>query len=308
MDQIIPAIAKAMGAVKKVGKSDRNAHDGYNFASIDAFLELVNPICAEHGLLVHMEEEGIEDFTRKGKFGDNAWMRVRFALTVYHASGQSLPTVHRSVEVLRNGAQAYGSAQSYALKQFLRALLLIATGDADDADHRATDAGTVKAEPRRSAPQRAPEPPHDPQTGEVYSERNPPPTGAPEADTHDPADDGAGTYRAMRDSILDALKITPEFDANGRMKKLPPAEAELFGKAYAASLIAKITTYKREQAMNMFLSVHEKGISALPKELQTDVWEAAYETRDRINGKHLPPRDPIVLGDVQVTDDAGRPI
>src|SRR3546814_17547985 len=35
------------------------------------------------------------------------------------------------------GPQAFGSAQSYAMKQFERALFQIATGDGEDADHHA---------------------------------------------------------------------------------------------------------------------------------------------------------------------------
>lgn len=62
----------------------------------------------------------------------------------------------RTVEVLRNGAQAYGSAQSYALKQYWRGLLLIPTGDKDDADYAPTEAGTI------SRPQQRQQPRHDP--------------------------------------------------------------------------------------------------------------------------------------------------
>jgi len=150
--KILSAIASAMGQVQKVAKGDRNKHDGYNFASIDDFLALVNPICAENGLVVHMQEAEREDFTRKGKFGDNAWMRQSFDITLMHTSGESLPPVTRTVEVLRNGAQAYGSAQSYALKQFWRCILLIPTGDKDDADHAPTDAGTVHRDAPRVHP------------------------------------------------------------------------------------------------------------------------------------------------------------
>lgn len=151
--EIMTAIAKAMGQVQKVGKEGRNKHDGYNFASIDDFLALVNPICAENGLVVMMQETAIEDFTRKGKFGENSWMRVTWEIVVGHVSGQTLPPVSRTVEVLRNGAQAYGSSQSYALKQFLRSLFLIPTGDKDDADLQPTDAGIAhRAEPPREEP------------------------------------------------------------------------------------------------------------------------------------------------------------
>lgn len=141
--EVLAAIAKAMGAVKRIARDGKNTHDGYGFASIDSFLAAVNPICAEAGIIIHMDEVATDDFTRKGKFGESPWMRVRFSIAVMHVSGQGLPPVTRSVEVLRNGAQAYGSAQSYALKQFLRALLLIPTGDKDDADFRASDDGEI---------------------------------------------------------------------------------------------------------------------------------------------------------------------
>lgn len=154
LDKILPAIAKAKGRVKIIGKSEKHTGKGggYDFASIDDFLELVNPICAEEGLIFNVDEHAIEDFTKKGQYGETSWMRITFRITAYHISGQSMPPVQRTVEVLRNGAQAYGSAQSYALKQYLRALLLIPTGDKDDADHRATDAGPVAANSTPSNP------------------------------------------------------------------------------------------------------------------------------------------------------------
>lgn len=132
--EILAAIAAAMKQIKPVAKSGRNQHDRYDFASIDDFLAAVGPICAENGLIPYIEEEAVEDFTRRGRNGETAWMRVVFGITLWHTSGQSMPKVRRSVEVIRNGAQAYGSAQSYVLKQYLRALLQIPTGDQDDAD------------------------------------------------------------------------------------------------------------------------------------------------------------------------------
>jgi hypothetical protein len=141
--KLLTALCTAMGQVHKVGKTNENSHDKYKFASIDDFLAMVNPICAQNGLFVWMDETAREDFERQSKYGTSPWVRVSFSITMYHTSGEALPPVTRSVEVLRNGAQAYGSAQSYVLKQFLRGVLLIPTGDQDDADFRSTDAGTV---------------------------------------------------------------------------------------------------------------------------------------------------------------------
>lgn len=286
-NEIIPAIANAMGAVKKIGRDSKNAHDGYDFASIDKFLELVNPICAANGLIVHMVEDGIEDFVRKGKYGDNAWMRVRFIFTMYHVSGQSMPPEPRTVEVLRNGAQAYGSAQSYALKQFLRAKLLIPTGDKDDADHQATDTGLVKNPPldkgrrfhgepphHRPVHDLAVEPPHDSETGELLPEGT-----------------GGATMQAWVDAVLDELGIVPEFEPNGKRKKLAPADAERFEKAYAARVNAKIKGYKKLNWLNLFLSVHEPVIAKMRPDIQGDVHATAAQQRAQINGEKFDPAD-----------------
>jgi len=142
--KILTAIAKAMGEMKKVGKDGTNTHDKYSFASIDSFLSMVNPICADNGLVFMVNEVETEDFMRKGKYGESSWMRQKFSITPFHSSGEFLPTVFRSVEVLRNGGTAYGSAQSYVIKQYLRGLFLIATGDADDLDLQEKGDGLVQ--------------------------------------------------------------------------------------------------------------------------------------------------------------------
>lgn len=141
--EILTAISSAMGEIKVVAKENDNKFDKYMFASIDDFLAMVNPICVKNGLLFHMQEGVISEFMKKGRNGESSWLRMTFEITAYHTSGQSLPAVFRSVEVQRTGAQAYGSAQSYALKQYLRSLLLIPTGDKDDADFREQDSGVA---------------------------------------------------------------------------------------------------------------------------------------------------------------------
>jgi len=131
---IYAAIAAATADVKRLAKDSRNVEQKYSFASIDDFLAMTGPICAAHGLVICMDEDDVVDFERQGKYGQTFWLRARFVLTVCHVSGDKLPPSRRTVEVIRTGAQSFGSAQSYALKQFLRALLQIPTGDNDDAD------------------------------------------------------------------------------------------------------------------------------------------------------------------------------
>jgi hypothetical protein len=146
---IFAAIPRAMSAMKRLAKDSRNAEQKYDFASVDDFLAMTGPILADNGLFIHMDENGVENFERQGKYGVTHWARYDFILTVYHESGESLPLARRSVEVIRSGAQAAGSAQSYVLKQFQRALFNIPTGDKDDPDFAEKADGTpVKQAPK----------------------------------------------------------------------------------------------------------------------------------------------------------------
>lgn len=130
------AICAVMGKAETLKKSDKNTYDNYNFTSVDKFFEFVNPLCAEAGLFFLHQEIGYDYYENKKQ---SLWVRVRFAFYVCHTSGDVCGPFPRCVAVPMNGAQAYGSAQSYALKQFLRGLFLIPTGDKDDADLNATD-------------------------------------------------------------------------------------------------------------------------------------------------------------------------
>lgn len=132
---IFAAIAAAMGEVERVSKGGENKEQKYKFASVDDFLAMAGPICAKHGLVTIADEISAENLEKPGKYGTTYWVNFTFTFTTYHTSGEQLPTVRRTVEVVRSGAQASGAAQSYVLKQYLRALLMIPTGDKDDPDH-----------------------------------------------------------------------------------------------------------------------------------------------------------------------------
>ena len=149
--QVFAAVAKATGQMKRIAKDSRNAEQKYDFASIDDFLAMVGPIYAANGLTTFCDEENVEPFERQGKYGPTSWLKIRFVFTTFHESGQSLPPARRTVEVIRTGAQSFGSAQSYALKQYLRGLHMIPTGDGDDADfsEKGTGAQITKTEPER---------------------------------------------------------------------------------------------------------------------------------------------------------------
>ena len=145
--EIAKAIGEVMTGIKSLPKGERNDHGGYNFASIDDFLAAVGPLCSTAGLLVFQDEHSIDMIDRGGK----AWLKATYAFRLGHVSGvvcdrPMLRTVFQSI----TGPQTTGSCQSYCLKQFLRSLFLIPTGDRDDADyHKPQDMPAATQAPQR---------------------------------------------------------------------------------------------------------------------------------------------------------------
>lgn len=144
--KIDAAIAKVMQSVKRLGREDRNGQGGYNYASIDNFLEMTGKLCAQESLSVLMDEEQCEivpDFIKR-RDGRIPGLQMRFAITL-RCEGEVAGPYRRSIIVPSDmGSQAFGAAQSYVLKQFLRATFQIPTGDKGE-DIDAYDTGTIDA-------------------------------------------------------------------------------------------------------------------------------------------------------------------
>jgi len=131
--KINAAINAAMGQIQKLAKGDRNQHGNYSFASVDAFLDMCRPICAEHGLHPQVDSVSTETFSAGNA---KLWAKFSYKIGMGHVSGEKTDPVGMDVMLPLTGAQTSGSAQSYAVKQFLRALLMISTGDKDDVDFK----------------------------------------------------------------------------------------------------------------------------------------------------------------------------
>lgn len=137
------AIANAMDKIKMLGKGEKNNHQNYNFASIDDFLEMCRPICAAEGLHINPNCVSMDTFPVNNK----TWATFTYSITMCHASGQQTEPAGSIVSLPLTGAQTSGAAQSYAVKQYLRGLLLIATGDNDDADFLPQVEGGIENKP-----------------------------------------------------------------------------------------------------------------------------------------------------------------
>ena len=141
-----PAIAAAIIAVKKqvkqLGADDKNEHGHYNFVSVDKFYERIGKLMAEAGLALLIDET-VTDVRGNDKTG-NPWLFAQYDLTFMHENGALSHPLHRSIALPISGPQAFGAAQSYIEKQFLRQVFKVPTGD-KDADDTAPGEGAPES-------------------------------------------------------------------------------------------------------------------------------------------------------------------
>lgn len=129
VEEGILAVMAALGTLAK----DRTGKGvNYSFASIDDFIEHVRSHCYEAGVFIvqdEIEARMVDVSKSDGKTMAMWWATYEF--TVRHVGGTSIGPIKRSVMVQAFGAQSCGAAMAYALKQFMRSLFLIPTGEAD---------------------------------------------------------------------------------------------------------------------------------------------------------------------------------
>ncbi len=133
------AVNSVMAGIKGLFKKEKNQDAGYRFASIDDFLAAVNPLCAKAGLIIIQDELDARLVHDGSNETARSWLWTTFTFMLAHKSGTVYGPLTRSVMVPARGAQAFGAAQSYALKQFMRSLFQIPTGDREDADFGAPE-------------------------------------------------------------------------------------------------------------------------------------------------------------------------
>lgn len=125
-------VLAVMAALGTLAKERTGKGVNYSFASIDDFLSFVRVHCFEAGIFIEQDE--IEARMVDVAKGDGKMMAMwwaQYAFTVRHVGGTSIGPMRRSVMVQAFGAQSCGAAMAYALKQFMRSLFLIPTGEAD---------------------------------------------------------------------------------------------------------------------------------------------------------------------------------
>lgn len=126
--EIAKAIVKIKQTVTMLGADDKNPHGGYKYVSVDKFYEVIGRKMASEGLALVIDETAAE--VRDGAKG-NPWLFTQYSMSFVHESGAMSPPMRRSCALPISGPQAFGAAQSYIEKQFLRQVFKIPTGEQD---------------------------------------------------------------------------------------------------------------------------------------------------------------------------------
>jgi|TARA_A100000171_G_scaffold18581_2_gene17112 hypothetical protein len=125
---IATAINNVMSILDKpLTKDAENKFQKYSYTSIDGFLKEVQPACTKAGLIIIPHEKSCE-VSQSGKS-----LSVVYEYILIHKEGDtwSFPTTKHIIVPFGSGT-AMGTAQSYALKQFMRSLFQLSTGEKDD--------------------------------------------------------------------------------------------------------------------------------------------------------------------------------
>lgn len=131
MAMVHEQLAKVMAEVGAVGKSKRNAQQGYQFRGIDDVVAHVQEVMAKHGVIVVprvIEREREMVATKSG--GSMASVRLLIQHTFFAADGSSV-VADTLGEAMDSGDKASNKAMSAALKYALTETLLIPTYELD---------------------------------------------------------------------------------------------------------------------------------------------------------------------------------
>lgn len=118
LDEIIPALHKAQGAITGAKKTSKNPFFKSTYADLAAVWEAVRHALEENGLCITQTLDSVEG-------------KDYLLTTLYHASGQWLRSRAPLVCAKANDPQAYGSAISYMRRYSLAAMLGVIQEDDD---------------------------------------------------------------------------------------------------------------------------------------------------------------------------------
>lgn len=151
------AVCAVMSEVKRLEKADKNEFAKYMFTSVDDFKDAIRPLMAKHGLSVHVDEKSfkiqeLDTADKTGKVKKSNIAKYKYAMTLYHKSGENSKPERATVALPFVGAQTSGIAKSYAIKEWFKSRFLASAGDQqEEADlmDNTNEGRLTKAESRR---------------------------------------------------------------------------------------------------------------------------------------------------------------
>jgi hypothetical protein len=202
-----------------------------------------------------------------------------------------------------NQTSALENAETSALGRAL-AMLGLSGGEfasANEMDGVERKAAAQSQAPRRdNGPERRDnEPPHDPETGEVLDERNPPAATPEEEPDAFSTEFHAGYLRDFMDNVKDGMPAS--------------ADRRMIAEAYVKKAVDKVSSYKPSKTgskwVEIFATNHAPAIAKLDDDLAHTLNNAIATARDRTGNPKHDPRDfqplggnlePVILGELRI--------
>ena len=134
MAQIHELIGKAMGKIGAIGKTSKNAQQGFMYRGIDAVYNELNPVMSELGLFICPE---VLDMKREERTNAKGTVIIYTALTIrYTVYAPDGSNVQLTVvgEGMDTGDKSVNKAMSITMKYAMFQLFFIATEDLKDPD------------------------------------------------------------------------------------------------------------------------------------------------------------------------------
>ena len=120
------ALAGAMQLIKRLEKDQRNDYAEYDYAGIEAFVDMARHALQENGVFI---TQGMVAHQMTEKH-----LVAKFEFYVHWGNDHFGPVLGEAAAPSKMGPQAFGAAGSYALKFFVRTLLMMSSDKGGEVD------------------------------------------------------------------------------------------------------------------------------------------------------------------------------
>jgi hypothetical protein len=268
------ALAAAQMEMGVLVKDAKNPHFNSKYADLAGVVSAALPALTKHGI-------GLHSYSKRDEYG-RYW-------TTALVHGATETKIECDVELIlgKNDMQGYKSAVTYAKRIGLESVTGLAPED-DDGNAAAKNAPKGAVSPRPTPVQSTAngtthgaivEPPHNPETGEVRDERNPPQP-EPEEEEADPP-----SVTAFIDQVKEQLAMRGE-------KATREALEHGYGMAVIENIGKRKPSARAKPWFEIFTSLHDAAIQRIQdQDLRRQVRSAIALKQAQINGENPDPAE-----------------